>query len=211
MRTVKQVSMLTGISVRALHHYDAIGLLKPTEVTEAGYRMYDDEALTRLQNIMLFRELKFPLKEIKVILDSPDFDPTEVLEQQIKLLELQEKHIHELINFAKEVKKNGVDHMKYEVFKSNEVDEYAEEVKQRWGKTRAYEEYKEKRKQNCNQSYDETARQMLDIFSELGALRKKSPTDKAVQEKVRKLQGFITEHYYTCTDVLAPLRLTPVL
>lgn len=71
MKTVKEVSQLTGVSVRALHHYDAIGLLKPTRVTEAGYRLYDDTALARLQSILLFRQLQFPLKDIKSILDSP--------------------------------------------------------------------------------------------------------------------------------------------
>ena len=69
MKTVKEVSNLTGISVRTLHHYDEIGLLKPTEVTEAGYRLYDDTALERLQHILLFRELQFPLKEIKEIIE----------------------------------------------------------------------------------------------------------------------------------------------
>ena len=100
MRTVKEVSKITGVSVRTLHHYDAIGLLKPTKVTEAGYRLYDDTALSRLQNILLFRELQFPLKEIKAILDSPDFDPSEAISQQIGLLELQYKHIGELIALA---------------------------------------------------------------------------------------------------------------
>lgn len=103
MKTVKQVSKLTGISVRTLHHYDAIGLLKPAKVTEAGYRLYDDKALKRLQNILLFRELQFPLKEIKAILDSPDFDPSEAIQQQIKLLELQRNHIERLISFAREI------------------------------------------------------------------------------------------------------------
>ena len=74
MRTVNEVSKITGVSVRTLHHYDAIGLLKPTKVTEVGYRMYDDTAISRLQSILLFRELQFPLKEIKSILDSPNFD-----------------------------------------------------------------------------------------------------------------------------------------
>lgn len=73
MQTVHEVSRLTGISVRALHHYDAIGLLKPSRVTEAGYRLYDGAALRRLQNILFFRELQFPLKEIKAILDNPEF------------------------------------------------------------------------------------------------------------------------------------------
>ena len=69
MKTVKQVSRLTGVSVRTLHHYDAIGLLEPSRVTEAGYQLYDDAALQRLQTILLFRELKFPLKDIQRILD----------------------------------------------------------------------------------------------------------------------------------------------
>ena len=62
MKTVKEVSRITGVSVRTLHHYDAIGLLKPTQVTEAGYRLYDDSALARMQSILLFRQLQFPLK-----------------------------------------------------------------------------------------------------------------------------------------------------
>lgn len=74
MKTVHEVSRISGVSVRTLHHYDAIGLLKPTAVTEAGYRLYDDAALARLQNILLYRELEFPLKEIKDILDHPEFD-----------------------------------------------------------------------------------------------------------------------------------------
>ena len=103
MRTVKEVSKLAGVSVRTLHYYDAIGLLEPTKVTDAGYRMYDDTALSRLQNILLFRELQFPLKEIKEILDSPNFNQEEAVAQQIKLLELQYKHIGELISFAREI------------------------------------------------------------------------------------------------------------
>ena len=73
MMTVHEVSQISGVSIRALHHYDKIGLLPATEVTDAGYRMYDDTALERLQQILLFKELQFTLKEIKAILDSPDF------------------------------------------------------------------------------------------------------------------------------------------
>ena len=122
MRTVNEISKLTGISVRALHHYDAIGLLKPTRVTEAGYRLYDGAALKRLQNILFFRELQFPLKEIKVILDNPDFDPGEALAQQIKLLELRRKHIDELISFAREVQKGGTDIMNFDAFQKTEFE-----------------------------------------------------------------------------------------
>ena len=97
MMTVKQICRLTGISVRTLHHYDAIGLLKPTTVTEASYRLYDEAALQRLHAILFFRHLQFPLKQIKGILDSPGFDPKEALAQQIELLELQKKHLEELM------------------------------------------------------------------------------------------------------------------
>lgn len=89
MKTVNEVSRLTGVSIRTLHYYDEIGLLHPTQVTDAGYRLYDDTALEKLQHIMLFRELEFPLKEIKEILNSSDFDRNKALQQQIELLILK--------------------------------------------------------------------------------------------------------------------------
>lgn len=89
MKTVKEISALTGVSVRTLHHYHAIGLLVPTQISPAGYRLYDDQALERLQLIFFFKALQFPLKKITVILDAPDFDRNRALEQQIELLKLQ--------------------------------------------------------------------------------------------------------------------------
>ena len=118
--SVHEVVQLTGVTARTLHYYDQIGLLKPTKVTKAGYRMYDNTALGRLQNILLFRELQFPLKEIKVILDSPDFDPSEAIAQQIRLLELQYKRIGELITFARQIKNKGVMTMNFDVFDKSE-------------------------------------------------------------------------------------------
>ena len=86
MLSVKKVSELTGISIRTLHYYDEIGLLKPSEISDSGYRYYDEKAIERLQQILLFRELEFPLKAIKEIIDSPNFDREEALEHQIELL-----------------------------------------------------------------------------------------------------------------------------
>ena len=137
MKTVKEVSLLTGVSVRTLHHYDAIGLLKPTRVTEAGYRLYDDTALRRLQTILLFRQLQFPLKEIRDILDSPGFDPMEALTQQIHLLELQRKHLDNLISHARKIQTTGVFPMDFSTFDTTELDQYTAEAKARWGKTKA--------------------------------------------------------------------------
>ena len=111
MKTVKEVSRISGVSVRTLHHYDAIGLLKPARVTEAGYRLYDEKALERLQTILLFREFEFPLKEIRDILDSPDFDPLQALDAQIHLLELKRKHLDAVIAYARQIQKTGVIHM----------------------------------------------------------------------------------------------------
>ena len=104
MKTVKEVSRITGVSVRTLHHYDAIGLLKPTAVTEAGYRLYDDRALGKLQTILLFRELEFPLKEIKEMLDAADFDPMAALDDQIRLLELRREKLDQLIEHARHIR-----------------------------------------------------------------------------------------------------------
>ena len=138
--SVHEVANLTGITARTLHYYDEIGLLKPTKVTESGYRMYDDTALKRLQNILLFRELEFPLKEIKAILNSPNFDPSEVIAQQIRLLELQYKHIGELITFTREIQKKGVTAMNFDVFDRSEIEKYEAEVQAKWGNTKAYQE-----------------------------------------------------------------------
>lgn len=200
MKTVKQVSKLTGISVRTLHHYDAIGLLKPAKVTEAGYRLYDDTALERLQNILLFRELQFPLKEIKSILDDPDFDPSEAIQQQIKLLELQRNHIERLISFAREIQKKGVNKMDFNVFDKTEIENYSAEVKSKWGSTKAYEEYEQRNSEKSNSELAETANRFMSVFEAIGSLKHLSPSDKKVQEKIRELQSFITDNYYNCTD-----------
>ncbi len=200
MRTVKEISKITGVSVRTLHYYDAIGLLKPTKVTEAGYRMYDDTALSRLQNILLFRELQFPLKEIKAILDSPDFDPSEAIAQQIGLLELQYKHIGELIAFAREIQDKGVSTMNFDVFDKNEIEKYKAEVKEKWGGTKAYQEYSQKDIARNEDSYGKIANELMTMFSELGGLKDLTPDSDEVQKKIEALQKFITDNYYVCTD-----------
>ena len=99
--------------MRTLHYYDQMGLLHPDQVSEAGYRLYGQASLERLQQILLFRQLEFPLKEIKDIIDSPDFNKEEALDQQIQMLRLQQEHLSGLINLALEIKKNGVNKMDF--------------------------------------------------------------------------------------------------
>lgn len=204
MKTVHEVSELTGVSVRALHHYDAVGLLKPTAVTEAGYRLYDDAAIARLQSILLFRELEFPLKSIKAILDSPEFDARAAMLEQIKLLELRREQIDRLILLARETIETGEINMDFSAFDKSEFERYAAEAKQKWGGTAQYAEYDKKPQGEKLAAADA----LMAKFAEIGALRALSPDSVEAQSAVRELQSFITEHFYTCTDeVLAGLGL----
>lgn len=204
MKTVHEVSELTGVSVRALHHYDAVGLLKPTAVTEAGYRLYDDAAIARLQSILLFRELEFPLKSIKAILDSPEFDARAAMLEQIKLLELRREQIDRLILLAHETIETGEINMDFSAFDKSEFERYAAEAKQKWGGTAQYAEYDKKPQGEKLAAADA----LMAKFAEIGALRALSPDSVEAQSAVRELQSFITEHFYTCTDeVLAGLGL----
>ena len=197
--TIHEVSKLAGVTVRTLHHYDAIDLLPPTALTEAGYRLYDDTALARLQSILLFRELEFPLKDIKRILDDPNFDQAAALEDQIKLLELRRKQLRKLIALARETLKTGVTPMKFDAFDKTEQARFAAEVKEKWGGTAAYQEYQQREENSSAGDFAE----LMSQFAALGKLKNLAP---AAQNAICKLQQFITDHFYTCTpEILAGL------
>ena len=206
MMTVHEVSALTGVSVRALHHYDRIGLLPPTQVSEAGYRLYDDAALERLQCILLFRELQFPLKDIRGILDSPTFDRNRALDQQIELLQLKLEHLQNLIDLAKGLKGMGVRHLDFTGFDVKKIDEYARQAKASWGTTPAWHEYEEKSKGRTRDEELRIGAAFMTVLAGFGALRDQDPAGEAAQAQVKRLREFITEHFYTCTDeILASL------
>lgn len=198
--TVAEVSRMAGVSARTLHHYDAIGLLKPARVTGAGYRLYNDASLRRLQSILLFRELEFPLKQIAAMLDSPGFDPQEALGQQIRLLELRTAHTQKLIGLARRLQQGGTELMEFGAFDKSELKAYAQEARERWGGTAAYREYEQRQKAAPAGGQEEANRRLMALLAELGALRDKGPACEAAQNKVAELQSFITAHYYTCTD-----------
>lgn len=206
MMTVHEVSRLTGVSIRTLQYYDKIGLLKPSAYTESGYRLYDDTALERMQQILLFRELEFSLKEISEMIDAPDFDKNKALDQQIELLLMKKEHLEHLITFARGLKLTGVNTMDFSAFDKKKIDEYSRRAKEQWGKTAAYQEYEEKAsKQTDGQKKDITNNFMM-IFAEFGQMKDQDPASDEVQTQVRKLQDFITEHYYTCTkEILSGL------
>ena len=206
MMTVHEVSRLTGVSIRALQYYDRIGLLRPASYSEAGYRLYDDGSLEVLQQILLFRELEFPLKEIKRIIQAPSFDRNKALEQQIELLRLKKEHLEKLIDLAREIKEGGTAQMDFSAFDTAKMEEYAAQAKASWGTTAAYREYEEKSKNRPAEKERELGEQMMQIFAAFGKVKDGSPASEEAQSLVRKLQAFITEHYYACSkEILSGL------
>lgn len=207
MLTVHEVRDRTGVSVRTLHYYDEIGLLKPAKVTEAGYRLYDDEALRRLATILFFRELEFPLKQIRDILNNPLFDRRAALKDQLALLKLRKKHTEKLIALAeKNMMEEGREDMDFSAFDRTEMDQYAEEARERWGGTAAYEESRKKMQSYGKEDYDRLAADMGSVFAEFARLRGSDPAAPEAQAAVQKLQDLITDRCYTCTDeILAGL------
>ena len=206
MMTVHEVSRITGVSIRALHHYDEIGLLHPSQVTEAGYRLYDGKALERLQQILLFRELQFPLKEIAAILDSPDFDREKALDQQIALLTLRREHLDGLIALAREAKHKGGENMSCEAFDRKKIDEYAAQAKQSWGNTEAWREYEQKNGGRTREQEKALGDGLMQVLAGFQAMKSQPLDAPEVQAKVKELQDYITEHFYTCTpDILRGL------
>ena len=199
MMTVNEVSRLTGVSIRTLQYYDKIGLLPPAKYTEAGYRLYDDTSLETLQQILLFRELEFPLKEIKKIISSPDFDRSKALGQQIELLKLKKEHIENLIELAVEIKQTGVRQLTFDAFDTRKIEEYAEQAKASWGTTPEYKEYEEKSKGRTKAETADITQGLIGIFAEFGAVRDKAPSSEEAQALAAKLQKYITEHFYTCS------------
>ena len=144
---VREFAKLTGVSVRTLHFYDEIGLLKPSSVDEQnGYRFYDECSLTRMQEILFYRELDFPLKEIRMILSSPDYDKQNALKEQKRLLTLKKERLERLISALDGAMKGEIVNMN--VFDNSEFEakreEYAKEAKEKWGDTAAYKESAEK-------------------------------------------------------------------
>lgn len=200
MMTVHEVSRLTGVSIRALHHYDRIGLLRPSKVTDAGYRLYDDTALERLQCILLFKELEFPLKEIRGILDNPAFDRNLALEQQIKLLEMKKEHLENLIDLARGIKTIGVKTLDFTAFETKKIDEYARQAKESWGQTPEYCEFEKKSEGRTMEEERLLSIEFMGVFAEFGRMKGTDPYSEEVQDQVKRLQDYITEHYYTCSE-----------
>lgn len=207
---IKELAKLTGVSVRTLHYYDEIGLLKPAFVDEQnGYREYDDNSLERMIEILFYRELDFPLKSIAEILSSPDYDKTQVLRKQKELLTLKKERLENLISALDKAEKGEIS---MNTFSKNDYEtarkQYADEAKQRWGNTEAYKESELKTAGYSADKRNEVTEGLNKVFLEFSVALKngESPENEAVQLLVKKLQAYITDNFYTCTtEILAGL------
>ncbi|HFL1762054.1 TPA: MerR family transcriptional regulator [Streptococcus agalactiae] len=202
MKTVKEISHISGISVRTLHYYDEIDLLPPSFVGENGYRYYDDESLIKLQEILLFKELEFPLKKIKEIMDSPNYDRNQALLDQIRWLELKKQRLEEVIEHAKSIQR-GKNMSDFTAYNQEELEAFQEEARTRWGDTDSYKEFENSYSKN---DFSMISQAMSQIFKDFGQLKELSPIDEKVQKQVQILQDYITAQFYNCTnDLLASL------
>ena len=208
---VREFAALTGVSARTLHYYDEIGLLKPSCVDEwNGYRYYDEKSLERMQEILFYRELDFPLKSISEILSSPDYNKQKALSEQKRLLTLKKERLERLIA-ALDGAEKGVtitmsvfDNSKFKA----EREKYAAEAKEKWGDTAAYKEYEEKSAgmtEGKQSGIDKEMNDLLREFSECMKSGAAAESDEA-QTLVKKWQEYITRSYYKCTkEILSSL------
>ena len=203
---IKEFAVFTGVSVRTLHYYDEIELLKPAFVDKAtGYRFYDEHSVLRMQEILFYRELDFSLKSIKEILSSPDYDKGKALKAQKQLLTLKKERLERLI-LAIDGAVKGENIMK--AFDNSKFEQYKAEAKEKWGQTPAYKEYDTRTKDYSKSKWNDLAQGMDRIMAEFAACMKKgdTPDSAEAQTLVEALQSHITQNYYLCTkEILAGL------
>ena len=206
---INEAARLAGVTERTLRYYDCIGLLRPSGMTDGGYRLYDGAAMQRLQQILFFRELGFPLAQIREIMDSPGYDRDEALRRHRALLIAERDRLNGLIELAERTLKGESD-MSFDAFDRSEIerqrDAYAEEACARWGSTDAYAESAKKTAGYGKKEWTMIEQEAGEIFAGFAALRGRTPDDPDVQALVARWQAHITKHYYACTkEILAGL------
>lgn len=209
---INKFAKLTGVSVRTLHYYDEIDLLKPAFVdAQNGYRFYDENSLLRMQEILFYRELDFPLKSIYNILSSPDYDKQKALSEQRKLLILKKERLERIIAALDSAKKGKItmtafDNNDYETARK----QFEAEAKERWGETAAYKEHSEKSANYSKDKWQEVNEGLMTVIAKFADCKQKGSSADSVEAQalVKELQAYITANYYTCTnEILAGLGL----
>ena len=203
---IKDFAAFTGVSVRTLHYYHEIGLLPPACVDRStGYRYYDEASLLRMQEILFYRELDFPLKRIEEILSSPHYDKQKALMDQKTLLTLKKERLERLIDaIDRAAKGEPVMH----AFDNSKFEAYKAEAKEKWGSTDAYRQHEQKTKNYTKNQWNDLAAGMDEMMAAFARCMENgnAPDSAEAARLVKALQRHITENYYNCTDqILAGL------
>lgn len=205
--SVGQVAGFAGVTVRTLHHYDEIGLLSPSGRSTAGHRRYDDADLDRLQRILFYRELGFPLEEVAVLLDDPDSDPREHLRRQHALLSDRIARLQQMataVEHAMEAKKMGINltpEEKFEVFGDKDPEKYAQEAEQRWGNTEAYAQSQRRVATYTKDDWKQIQDEVADWSARYAALMEAGePAEgEAAMDMAEEHRLHIVTRYYDCS------------
>ena len=203
--TVNRVARLAGVTLRTLHHYDAIGLLKPAAVSPAGYRLYSDADLERLQQVLFFRELGFSLRDIGRALSNPAFDRREALAMHRRLLVEKRRRVQALIRSVDRsiaAMDGGVrmsSSAMFEGFDESKLSEYREEAHRRWGDTHAWAESERRTSGYTRQDRQDIETGSDEINRGLSALMEQDPSVKEVQELVGRWHRLINDRFYECS------------
>lgn len=196
--TIGEMSRRSGVTIRTLRHYDRIGLLPPAQVTESGYRLYDEDSLRRLHSILLLRETGLPLQAIRRLLENPGASPDRLLALQETLLRMQRAHIDRLLALTGEIRQKGMNHMDFSAIDDRRAADLAAQAEAAWGDTPAWQDYAARpRKQG---DAERSGRELMALIGQFGRSRPASADAPEAAAFVRQLQQFITEHFYTCTD-----------
>ena len=207
---IKEFADFAGVSIRTLHYYDEIGLLKPAETDKnSGYRYYDEKSAERMFEILFLRELDFSLKSIKDILSSPDYNKKEAFRKQKNLLALKKERLERLIEALDKAEKGEFD---MKVLNNNDYEKaknsYEKEAKEKWGHTDAYKESQKKTENYSKEKWNDTTDGLMAVFGEFAEIMKSgkgADSDEAIAT-AEKLQAYITENFYTCTkEILSGL------
>ncbi|MGI5138045.1 MULTISPECIES: MerR family transcriptional regulator [unclassified Streptomyces] len=204
--SVGQVAGFAGVTVRTLHHYDEIGLLVPSERTHAGHRRYGDADLDRLQQILFYRELGFPLDEVAALLDDPDADPRAHLRRQHELLTARIEKLQKMaaaVEHAMEARKMGINltpEERFEVFGDKDPEQYAEEAEQRWGGTEAYAESQRRAARYTKDDWKRMQAEVTAWGERYGALMAagEPPTGEAAMDLAEEHRQHICTWFYEC-------------
>ena len=203
MHTVGELAKMAGVSARTLRYYDQAGLLAPSAVTQAGYRLYGDEAVGALAETLFFRELDFSIDEILRVRSHPDYDAREALEKQRALLTLQRDRLDRLIALAGRALKGEVP-MELNAFDMTEFEEakarYADEARERWGNTDAYRQSTKRAASYGKADWARISAEMKSVFEGFAKLVGTAPDSPEAKALVRRWQEVITSNFYDCGD-----------